>query len=157
MSEPNTAIRPNANVVLALLLLAYIFNFLDRTILSILAGPIIKDLKLTDTQFGILSGPPFAMLYSVLGIPFAYLADKTYRSRVIAAALAGWSGFTALCGTAVAFWQLFAFRMGRSRSSRSASPLAAPPAQSSAPTLRLGSTGAPRSSPWASPDYCSRR
>lgn len=112
MSEPNTAIRPNANVVLALLLLAYIFNFLDRTILSILAGPIIKDLKLTDTQFGILSGPPFAMLYSVLGIPFAYLADKTYRSRVIAAALAVWSGFTALCGTAVAFWQLFAFRMG---------------------------------------------
>lgn len=98
--------------VLALLLLAYIFNFLDRTILSILAGPIIKDLKLTDTEFGLLSGPPFAILYSVLGVPFAYLADRTSRSRVIAAALAIWSAFTALCGTAGAFWQLFAFRMG---------------------------------------------
>lgn len=99
-------------MLLSLLLLAYIFNFLDRTILSILAGPIIADLKLTDTQFGILSGPPFAMLYSLLGIPFAYLADRTSRSRVIAAALAVWSGFTALCGAAAGFWQLFLFRMG---------------------------------------------
>jgi MFS family permease len=99
-------------VLLSLLLLAYIFNFLDRTILSILAGPIITDLKLTDTQFGILSGPPFAILYSLLGIPFAYLADRTSRSRVIAAALAVWSAFTALCGTAAGFWQLFLFRMG---------------------------------------------
>ncbi len=98
--------------VLLLLLLAYIFNFLDRTILSILAGPIIKDLKLSDTEFGLLSGPPFAVLYSVLGIPFAYLADRTSRSRVIASALAIWSAFTALCGTAGAFWQLFLFRMG---------------------------------------------
>jgi MFS family permease len=60
----------------------------------------------------VLSGPPFAMLYSLLGIPFAYLADRTSRSRVIAGALAVWSAFTALCGTAVGFWQLFAFRMG---------------------------------------------
>ena len=97
---------------LALLLIAYIFNFLDRTILSILAGPIIKDLRLTDTEFGLLSGPPFAVLYSILGVPFAYLADRTSRSRVIAGALAVWSGFTALCGTAGAFWQLFVFRMG---------------------------------------------
>ena len=56
-----------ASLVLALLLLAYIFNYLDRQILGILAGPIIADLHLTDTQFGVLSGPPFAILYSVLG------------------------------------------------------------------------------------------
>jgi MFS family permease len=105
-------VRAGGAAVLLLLLLAYIFNFLDRTILSILAGPIIKDLQLTDTQFGWLSGPPFAILYSVLGIPFAYLADRTSRSRVIAVALAVWSAFTALCGTAAAFWQLFLFRMG---------------------------------------------
>jgi MFS family permease len=99
-------------LILSILLLAYIFNFLDRTILSILAGPIIADLKLTDTQFGVLSGPPFAILYSLLGIPFAYLADRTGRSRVIAAALALWSAFTALCGSAAGFWQFFLFRMG---------------------------------------------
>jgi MFS family permease len=105
-------VRKNASLVLALLLIAYIFNYLDRQILGILAGPIIADLHLNDTQFGVLSGPPFALLYSLLGVPFAYLADRTSRSRVIAGALAVWSCFTALCGTAASFWQLFFFRMG---------------------------------------------
>src|SRR4051794_3616323 len=104
--------RRSASVVLGLLLVAYIFNYLDRQILGILAGPIIADLKLNDRQFGLLSGPPFALLYSILGIPFALLADRTSRSRVIAAAVAFWSAFTALCGTAVSFWQFFIFRMG---------------------------------------------
>lgn len=104
--------RRRASLVLAILLIAYIFNYLDRQILGILAGPIISDLHLSDTQFGILSGPPFALLYSVLGIPFAYLADRTSRSRVIAMALAFWSAFTGLCGTASSFWHFFVFRMG---------------------------------------------
>ena len=106
--------RPNnrASLVLGLLLIAYIFNYLDRQILGILAGPIIAELHFTDRQFGALSGPPFALLYSILGIPFAYLADRTSRSRVIAAAVAVWSAFTALCGTAISFWQFFFFRMG---------------------------------------------
>jgi MFS family permease len=106
------ASQRSAAVVLALLLIAYIFNFLDRQILAILAGPIIRDLRLTDTQFGLLGGPPFAVFYSLLGIPFAYLADRTSRSRVIAGAVALWSAFTGLCGTASAFVQLFVFRMG---------------------------------------------
>lgn len=101
-----------ASLVLGLLLVAYIFNYLDRQILGILAGPIITELKLTDTQFGLLSGPPFAIFYSMLGIPFAFLADRTSRSRVIAAAVGLWSAFTALCGTASSFWHLFAYRMG---------------------------------------------
>jgi MFS family permease len=101
-----------ASLVLGLLLIAYIFNYLDRQILGILAGPIIAELRLTDTQFGVLSGPPFALLYSLLGVPFALFADRTSRSRVIAAALAIWSAFTGLCGTATSFWQLFFFRMG---------------------------------------------
>jgi MFS family permease len=101
-----------ASLVLGLLLIAYIFNYLDRQILGILAGPIIVELRLTDTQFGVLSGPPFAILYSLLGVPFALFADRTSRSRVIAAALAVWSAFTGLCGTATSFWQLFFFRMG---------------------------------------------
>jgi MFS family permease len=112
MNDTADQSRRNASLVLALLLVAYIFNYLDRQILGILAGSIIADLHLTDTQFGILSGPPFALLYSVLGVPFAFLADRTSRSRVIAAALAFWSAFTALCGTASSFWQLFLFRMG---------------------------------------------
>jgi predicted MFS family arabinose efflux permease len=105
--------RPtNSSLVLALLLLTYIFNFLDRQILGILAKPIQADLQLTDTEFGAVGGLAFALLYSVLGIPLGYLADKTSRSGVIAGSLALWSAFTALCGTAAGFTQLFLYRLG---------------------------------------------
>ena len=103
---------PSGRLVLGLLLLAYVFNFLDRTILNILAGPIIADLKLSDTEFGAITGLAFAILYSVLGVPLALLADRTRRSWVVAGALAVWSGFTALCGTAASFGQLFLYRLG---------------------------------------------
>jgi MFS family permease len=112
VNEAGDLRRSNASLLLALLLIAYIFNYLDRQILGILAGKIISELKLSDTQFGLLSGPPFAIFYSLLGIPFAYLADRTSRSRVIAAAVALWSAFTGLCGFATSFWHLFVFRMG---------------------------------------------
>ena len=102
----------NPNVILAFLLLTYIFNFLDRQILGILAGPIMKDLKLNDAEFGAIGGIAFALLYSALAIPLAMLADRTSRSKVIAGSLAVWSGFTALCGTATGFTQLFFFRLG---------------------------------------------
>jgi MFS family permease len=112
MTETARQPAERASLVLALLLIAYIFNFLDRQILGILAVPIKADLHLTDTQFGAIGGLAFALLYSVLGVPLAYLADKTSRSGVIAASLAVWSGFTALCGTAAGFGQLFLYRLG---------------------------------------------
>ena len=111
-SNGGTATRSGSSLVLMLLLVAYIFNFLDRQILGILAKPIQADLNLTDTEFGAIGGLAFALLYSVLGIPLAYVADKTSRSGVVAASLAVWSAFTALCGTAHGFWQLFLYRLG---------------------------------------------
>ena len=107
-----TQARRSSSLVLALLLLAYILNFLDRQILGILAQPIKADLHLSDTQFGAIGGLAFALLYSALGIPLAILADKTRRSWVIAGSLAVWSGFTALCGLAQSYWQLFFCRLG---------------------------------------------
>lgn len=98
--------------VLALLLLAYIFNFLDRQVLGILAAPIKADLHLTDTEFGAIGGLAFALLYSALGIPLALLADRTSRSGVIAGSLAVWSTFIALCGAVTGYWQLFLCRLG---------------------------------------------
>ena len=112
MNKTHDGVTRGSTLVLSLLLLAYIFNFLDRTILNILAESIIGELKLTDTEFGALTGLAFALLYSVLAVPLAMLADRTSRSRVIAGALAVWSGFTALCGMAANFWQLFIFRLG---------------------------------------------
>jgi predicted MFS family arabinose efflux permease len=102
----------NPNLVLFFLLLAYIFNFLDRQILGILAQPIKADLHLSDTQFGAVGGLAFALLYSALGVPLSFLADRTSRSWVVTGSLAVWSGFTALCGTATSYGQLFLFRLG---------------------------------------------
>lgn len=99
-------------VVLGMLLLVYTFNFLDRQILGILAIPIKSELGLSDQQLGALGGIAFAVLYSTLAIPLALLADKTSRTWVITVSLAVWSGFTALCGLASSFWQLFLFRVG---------------------------------------------
>ena len=65
--------------VLAMLLLVYTFNFLDRQILGILATPIKADLHLSDAEFGAIGGLAFALLYSVLGVPLALLADRTSR------------------------------------------------------------------------------
>jgi predicted MFS family arabinose efflux permease len=103
---------PYRFVVLAMLLLVYTFNFVDRQILGILAGPIKAELGLSDTQLGLLGGIAFAALYSTLGVPLALLADRTSRTWVITGSLAVWSGFTALCGLAGSFWQLFAARLG---------------------------------------------
>lgn len=97
---------------LIMLLLVYTFNFVDRQILGILAPTIKADLALTDTQLGLLGGLAFALLYSTLAIPLAWLADRTSRTWVITLSLAVWSAFTALCGVAGSFAQLFAFRVG---------------------------------------------
>ena len=99
-------------LVLAMLLVVYTFNWIDRQILSILAVPIQQDLHLDDAQFGAIGGTAFALLYSVLGVPLALLADRYGKTRVIAAALVVWSAFTALCGMAANFRQLFLFRLG---------------------------------------------
>jgi len=107
------AYRPGyARLVLAMLLVVYTFNWVDRQILGILAPAIKADLGLSNTQLGMLGGIAFAALYSTLAIPLAYLADRTSRTWVITASMVVWSGFTALCGTAGGFWQLFLFRLG---------------------------------------------
>ena len=107
-----SAPRRSASLVLALLLIAYIFNFLDRQILGILGPSIQAELHLSDQQFGAIGGTAFALLYAGLGIPLAYLADRTSRSAVVAGSLAVWSAFTALCGAAVGYWSLFLYRLG---------------------------------------------
>lgn len=97
---------------LAVLTLVYIFNFIDRQVIVILSEYIIEDLNLSLTQYGMLSGIAFAAIYCFFGIPIARVADKGNRRNVIAVSLTIWSLFTALCGSAQNFWQLFAARFG---------------------------------------------
>ena len=98
--------------VLGLLMVVYTFNFIDRQILAILAPYIKVELGFTDSQMGLLGGPAFAIVYSTLALPIAWFADRHSRTSIIAASLAIWSGFTALCGLAFGFWSLFGARMG---------------------------------------------
>lgn len=99
-------------LALAMLIVVYTLNFIDRQILSILKEPIAADLHLSDTELGLLGGFAFALFYSVLAIPAAWLADRTSRVWIIAAGLFLWSGFTAMCGVASGFAMLFIARMG---------------------------------------------
>lgn len=101
-----------ASVVVGLLLLAYTFNFIDRTIVATIGQAIKVDLKLTDTQLGLLGGFSFAVLYTLGGIPIARLAERYNRVSIIAVSLVVWSGFTALCGAAQSFTQLLLLRVG---------------------------------------------
>jgi MFS family permease len=106
----------NANrarrIALILLIVVYTLNFVDRQILSILKEPIAADLHLSDTDLGLLGGFAFALFYSLLAIPFAWLADRFSRVWIISAGLFLWSGFTAMCGMAGSFAMLFLARMG---------------------------------------------
>jgi predicted MFS family arabinose efflux permease len=99
-------------LVLAMLVLVYTFNFIDRQIVGILAVPIKADLGLTDTQLGLMGGLAFALFYTALGIPIAMLADRRNRTTIITIALVLWSAMTAACGYAQNFWQLFLARLG---------------------------------------------
>jgi predicted MFS family arabinose efflux permease len=98
--------------VLSLLLLAYTFNFIDRTIINTIGQAIKVDLQLTDTQLGLLGGLAFAVFYTVLGIPIARLADRKNRVVIISVSIALWSALTAACGAATSYLQLFLLRIG---------------------------------------------
>ncbi|MEY2855231.1 MAG: hypothetical protein RL030_2363 [Pseudomonadota bacterium] len=104
--------RPYQLYVLALLLAVSVLNYLDRTILTVLQEPMKLELKLTDWQLGILSGPAFTLFYSFAGVPIARLAERWHRPRLLALTLGFWSLMTALCGAAAGFVQLALFRMG---------------------------------------------
>ena len=116
-AQPQAADRPvysnsYKSVVLTLLVTAYTFNFIDRTIISTIGQAIKVDLKITDTQLGLLGGLYFALLYTLLGIPIARFAERFNRVNIISAAIVIWSAFTALCGTATSFAMLAAYRFG---------------------------------------------
>ena len=98
--------------VLWLLTLMYVISFIDRQIIGILSPFIKNEMGLSDAQLGWLKGLAFALLYSIVGIPIAWLADRYSRKKIITVSLIAWSGFTALTGMAGSFLQMFLARIG---------------------------------------------
>ena len=97
---------------LAVLSTISLFSYMDRTALSILLEPIKKELGLTNSQLGLLTGIAFALLYATMGVPLARVADRSSRIRLIGICFAGWSAMTVLCGFARNFTELFVARLG---------------------------------------------
>lgn len=102
---------PRAPLVLWTLTFVYVINFLDRSLLSILAKPIQDELNVTDGQLGLIGGLYFAFFYCFIAIPVGWLADRTSRVGVLSIACAIWSGATSLCGMAQNYTQLVIARM----------------------------------------------
>ena len=98
--------------IVLLLMAAYTLSYVDRQILSLMVGPIRRDLHLNDTQISLLQGLAFALFYSFLGLPFGRMADVTSRVRLISFGVAFWSAMTALCGLSHNFFSLFLARIG---------------------------------------------
>jgi MFS family permease len=101
-----------ARYALGLLVVVYVVNFLDRTILAMLLEPIKREFQVSDTYLGFLSGIAFAAFYTLMGIPIARWADRGSRRNIIALALVIWSGMTILTGFARSFAQLALCRVG---------------------------------------------
>ncbi|WP_158746233.1 MFS transporter [Acidisphaera sp. L21] len=98
-------------LTVSLCMLAYIFSYIDRLVLSLLVGPIRADLAISDTAFGLLTGLAFALFYATLGLPIATLSDRVSRPLVIAWGIVLWSVATMACGLASSFATLFAARV----------------------------------------------
>lgn len=97
---------------LTVLMIIYVLNFLDRQVVSILAEPIKHDLNLADWQLGVMTGLAFAVLYTLLGIPVARIAERGNRPMIIGVSVAVFSLFTMVCGLAQNFVQLVLARIG---------------------------------------------
>ena len=119
ITEPVTSAVPEVKervpayswYALAVLTAVYLLNFLDRTLIYVLFTPIKKELALSDLQLALLGTTSFVIFYTLLGVPFGRIADRSSRTRMIAAGLAIWSLFSGLIGFAHGFWPLFLCRL----------------------------------------------
>ncbi|HEV7357111.1 MAG TPA: MFS transporter [Steroidobacteraceae bacterium] len=122
----------------AILMLMYIFSFIDRTTISLIVEPMKRDLHISDTQIGMLQGLAFALLYTFLGLPIARLSDRYSRRGIIAAGVFIWSIMATLCGLARTAIQLFIARIGVGVGEAALSPAAYSIITDSFPRSKLG-------------------
>jgi MFS family permease len=98
--------------VVFILMLCYALSLIDRQILSLLVGPLKRDLQISDTRIGLLQGFSFALFYTLAGLPLGRVADTRNRRNLITVGIVVWSALTAACSAAKNFWALFFTRMG---------------------------------------------
>ena len=104
--------KPYSTYVLLMLTGVYTLSFADRQILVVIQESIKKELLLSDTQLGLLSGFAFALFYVSLGLPIARWADKGNRRNIVSLSLSIWSAMTAISGFVGNYAQLLLARIG---------------------------------------------
>ena len=110
--------------VLLMLMLVNALAYLDRSVINVLNQAIKKELSLSDTQIGLLSGFAFVFVYSFCALPVARITERRRRIDVISISLGFWSVMTVLCGVAASYWHLFLARVGVGAGESGASPAA---------------------------------
>jgi MFS family permease len=111
VSSESQRVPPYSWYALYLLTAVYVLNFLDRTLIYILFTPIKKEMAFSDLQLALLGTTSFVIFYTLLGVPFGFLADRVPRKILIGGGLAVWSLFSGLTGFAHSFWSIFFCRM----------------------------------------------
>jgi MFS family permease len=122
----------------AVLMVMYIFSFIDRSTIALLVEPMKRDLQISDTQVGMLQGLAFALLYTFLALPIARLSDRHSRRGIIAVGVFIWSIMATLCGLARTAVELFIARIGVGVGEATLSPAAYSMITDSFPRSKLG-------------------
>jgi MFS family permease len=94
---------------LGALSLVNIYAVMDRSVFSLLAEPIRRELALSDTQLGLLQGVGLAMIGMLTVYPIAWIADRVDRRWVSAAVIVLWSFAILGCSFSSSFAWLFFF------------------------------------------------
>ncbi len=125
-----------SSVLLLLLASVAVLHSVDKIGFSLLLPSIAQEMRLNDSQIGLLGGPAFAVLNAVAALPLARCADRMGRLAVLALCLAAWSALTMLAGAARGLGVLLCLRVcigiaeaGASPASQSLLAAAVPPAR----------------------------
>lgn len=97
--------------VCIVMMLTLAFNYMDRTVISILVAPIKHEFDVDDTAIGLLQGAAFSVVYVLFLFPLARVADRGNRRNLLLAGVIIWCAATAACGLAQNLPQLFAARI----------------------------------------------
>jgi len=99
-------------------------SLLDRQILSILAPAIKGDLKIGDSELGLLYGTLFSLFYALFSLPLGRLVDGWVRTKLLWICIFAWSIFCGLSAFATGFTLLAISRLGVGVGEASAQPAA---------------------------------
>ncbi len=99
-----------SNYVFMLLFLLYMFDYIDRMVVTSMFTSIEKDWGITHTQSGLLVSAVYWAIV-ILTFPISILVDRWSRTKTIGVMAIMWSLATALCALTGNFVQLFMGRM----------------------------------------------